>query len=94
MDHRRLSDLGKRAIDVSVVFLVAPALLLLVPIVSAAVWLESGGPTIFRQARVGRGGAVFTLYKFRSMDVGAPSVATHLASDASITRVGGILRRS
>ncbi len=54
---------------------------------------DTGSP-IFRQVRVGRHQKPFTLVKFRTMKVDTASVATHLASSASITRFGHFLRRT
>ena len=66
-----------------------PVLLLL-----TAVGLFDTGSPIFRQQRVGRNQRPFNLVKFRTMKVGAPSVATHLASSSSITSYGYFLRRT
>ena len=54
---------------------------------------DTGSP-LFRQERVGRYQKSFTLIKFRTMSVDTPSVASHLASSASITRLGNILRKT
>ncbi|GBC57103.1 lipid carrier : UDP-N-acetylgalactosaminyltransferase [Stutzerimonas stutzeri] len=54
---------------------------------------DTGSP-IFCQVRVGRNQQPFTLFKFRTMRVDTASVATHLASDMSITRFGHFLRRT
>jgi len=54
---------------------------------------DTGSP-IFLQVRVGRHQKPFTLVKFRTMRVDTASVATHLASSASITRFGHFLRRT
>ena len=54
---------------------------------------DTGSP-IFRQLRVGRHQRPFTLVKFRTMRVDTASVATHLASSASITRFGHFLRKT
>lgn len=54
---------------------------------------DTGSP-IFRQVRVGRNQKPFTLVKFRTMKVDTASVATHLASSASITRFGHFLRKT
>ncbi len=56
-------------------------------------YFDTGSP-IFRQERLGKGKKPFRLMKFRSMDVNAPSVATHLAISSSITRFGRFLRKS
>lgn len=68
-------------------------LLPIIAVVALFVRLESDGPIIFRQRRMGRRGCEFTLYKFRSMliDRGGPSVTA--AGDTRITRVGAFLRR-
>jgi O-antigen biosynthesis protein WbqP len=54
---------------------------------------DTGSP-LFRQVRVGRNQKPFTLVKFRTMKVDTASVASHLASTASITPLGGFLRRT
>ncbi|MGN5594065.1 sugar transferase [Stutzerimonas nitrititolerans] len=54
---------------------------------------DTGSP-VFRQVRVGRHQQPFTLVKFRTMKVDTASVATHLASSASITRFGHFLRKT
>lgn len=54
---------------------------------------DTGSP-VFKQQRVGRNKKPFTLYKFRTMNVKAQSVATHLANTAEITKFGSFLRKS
>jgi len=54
---------------------------------------DTGSP-IFKQERVGRNQKPFTLVKFRTMSVDTASVASHLASTASITKMGGFLRKT
>jgi lipopolysaccharide/colanic/teichoic acid biosynthesis glycosyltransferase len=59
--------------------------------------LESGGPVVYRQTRVGKDGADFELLKVRTMVVGAESMGAGAAvdqGDPRITRVGRILRRT
>lgn len=56
-------------------------------------FFDSGSP-IFRQARVGQYKVSFTLIKFRTMKTDTASVATHLASSASITKFGHFLRKT
>jgi lipopolysaccharide/colanic/teichoic acid biosynthesis glycosyltransferase len=61
-----------------------------------AIRLESPGPVIFRQRRVGRDGEPFELLKLRTMIVGAEQIGPGLAVDAGdprITRVGAVIRR-
>ncbi|MCG9666034.1 sugar transferase [Vibrio mediterranei] len=54
---------------------------------------DTGSP-IFVQERVGRNKKPFKLIKFRTMSVETKSVASHLASNASITKLGGFLRKT
>lgn len=54
---------------------------------------DTGSP-LFCQERVGRHRRPFVLVKFRTMKVDTASVASHLASSASITPMGGFLRRT
>jgi lipopolysaccharide/colanic/teichoic acid biosynthesis glycosyltransferase len=85
----------KRVLDV---VLSGAGLLVSLPlwaVVAAAVKLEDGGPVFFAQERVGQGGRVFRVLKFRSMipdaeaRVGAVQAAEH---DPRVTRVGRWLR--
>ncbi|MDE1234359.1 sugar transferase [Vibrio aestuarianus] len=54
---------------------------------------DTGSP-IFVQERVGRNKKPFKLIKFRTMSVETKSVASHLASNASITKLGAFLRKT
>lgn len=56
--------------------------------------LDSKGPAIFAQRRVGRHGRIFTCYKFRTMAVGTAQAGTHEISAAMVTRSGSFLRRT
>lgn len=56
-------------------------------------YFDTGSP-IFIQERVGRKKKPFNLIKFRTMTVGTASVASHLASSASITKFGNFLRKT
>ncbi|RBO85729.1 sugar transferase [Marinomonas aquiplantarum] len=58
------------------------------------VGLSDTGSPLFRQERVGRNQKPFILVKFRTMSLDTASVASHLASTASITKLGGFLRRT
>jgi O-antigen biosynthesis protein WbqP len=58
------------------------------------VGLFDTGYPVFKQERVGRNKKPFILIKFRTMSVDTASVASHLASTASITKMGGFLRKT
>lgn len=62
-------------------------------IISAIGLFDTGSP-IFRQERLGREKAPFTLIKFRTMRVNTESVASHLVAPAAITPFGKFLRKS
>jgi O-antigen biosynthesis protein WbqP len=83
----------KRAFDVSAsaLFLLFCWPILLIIIVT--VRLQSPGPAIFTQVRVGRGGRPFTCYKLRTMYSGTASVPTHEMQASSVTALGKYLRR-
>jgi len=70
----------------------APLFLLVV----LAVRLTSVGPVLFRTQRVGKGNKLFTMYKFRTMRIDTPQVATHLLKepDQFLTPIGKFLRRT
>ena len=69
----------------------SPVLLL----VAIAVKMDSKGPVVFKQVRLGRDGKTFTMYKFRTMVVDAESGGVYSDNkDPRVTRVGGILRKT
>lgn len=86
----------KRLFDVVVASAAGLALILPAAIVALAVMTTSPGPAIYWSDRVGRGGRLFKMPKFRTMKVGTPAVATHLMADARMvmTPIGGLLRRT
>ena len=88
--------MAKRTFDLllalAALVLTAPLMLL----VAAAIRLDSPGPVFFRQQRVGQGGRLFRIHKFRTMVADAPErgPALTVGDDERITRVGRFLRRS
>ena len=86
----------KRGFDL---LLAAAGLLLLSPlflVVALCIRLDSPGPVFFRQERVGRGGRLFRIHKFRTMVADAPARGPGLTigADPRVTRVGRWLRRT
>jgi lipopolysaccharide/colanic/teichoic acid biosynthesis glycosyltransferase len=86
---------GKRlasvALSLGVLALAAPVMAL----IALAIRLDSEGPVIFRQKRVGQNGQLFTLYKFRSMRNGNHGpFRPAQKNDQRFTRLGGWLRRT
>lgn len=98
---------GKRALDVVGAGLLLLLALPVMILTAIAIRLESRGPIIFRQTRLGQGGRSFTLLKFRSMVVDAEELqaklaeenhrdgpAFKIANDPRITKVGRFIRSS
>jgi exopolysaccharide biosynthesis polyprenyl glycosylphosphotransferase len=94
--RHRLLDLCKRSLDIGGALLGVVATLPVMLMAAVAIKSEDGGPVLFRQVRVGLGGKLFTLYKFRSMCMNAEQDAVPVwaaEKDPRITRVGSIIRR-
>ncbi len=85
----------KRVLDVAIAL---PTLVVLSPVMlmtAAAIKLESKGPIIFKQRRLGLGGKEFDIYKFRSMVQNAEHTGSGVYSgkgDSRVTKVGRIIR--
>lgn len=90
----------KRLIDILgsglLLSLLAPVMLAC----AASVKVSSPGPVLFKQERLGLGGIRFTLFKFRTMELGAPDLrnpdgsAFSSSTDRRVTKVGNFLRRT
>jgi len=102
----RMYELTKRAMDVFISALLLFGLMPLMLLVAALIKLDSPGPVILRQKRVGRGLKLFDCFKFRTMVENAQALQAELASlnemdgpvfkirkDPRITRVGKYLRK-
>lgn len=81
---------GETALSLALLALALPLLLLTALLIK----LDSPGPVLYRQERVGLGGRVFTLYKLRSMRIDAEAGGPVWAArrDSRVTRVGAIIR--
>jgi exopolysaccharide biosynthesis polyprenyl glycosylphosphotransferase len=101
------SELTKRIMDVVGASLAFVVLWPVMAIIGAAVKLDSPGPLFFRQRRIGRGGEVISIVKFRSMIHDADAIKSQLRDrneaegglfkindDPRITRIGRFLRRT
>jgi lipopolysaccharide/colanic/teichoic acid biosynthesis glycosyltransferase len=86
---------AKRVFDLALTIPTLALLLPLLALLAVAVKLDSHGPVLYRQTRVGRGGRPFILWKFRTMVVDADRVGPLLtvAADPRVTRLGRWLRR-
>ena len=91
---RRRREALWRMLDATVAFslliIVAPAMVA----IALAIVVDSPGGVFYGQQRVGAGGRIFTMWKFRSMRADALGPQVTAASDPRVTRVGRVLRRS
>jgi exopolysaccharide biosynthesis polyprenyl glycosylphosphotransferase len=97
---------AKRAMDVAFTSVLLALTAPLMAVTALAILIDSRGPVLYRQLRVGRNGHVFTLFKFRSMRIDADVVREGLSHhneatgpifkmrrDPRVTRVGRVIRR-
>ena len=105
IDYRR--QFVKRLIDILGALVGVLITVLLYPFVALAIKLDSKGPVVFRQTRIGRNGRRFSMYKFRSMYIDAEERKKELMAqneveglmfkmenDPRITKVGKFLRKT
>ncbi|MNY12702.1 UDP-N-acetylgalactosamine-undecaprenyl-phosphate N-acetylgalactosaminephosphotransferase [compost metagenome] len=94
--NRKIYTVTKRLFDIFFSLLGLLAIGLILPIIALLIKLESNGPVIYSQVRVGKGGKPFKIYKFRSMIQNAESGGAVWAreNDTRITKVGMFLRKS
>jgi exopolysaccharide biosynthesis polyprenyl glycosylphosphotransferase len=90
-----LYELSKRLLDIVGGIAGMVVLILSFPILGLAVALDSGLPIFYSQMRLGRGGSIFRIYKFRSM-YSKTEVDNRITmeNDPRVTRVGNFLRKS
>ncbi|MDB5988688.1 MAG: glycosyl transferase involved in lipopolysaccharide synthesis [Herbaspirillum sp.] len=86
----------KRLFDLVLALFAGFVLLLPIIIVSLLVRFTSPGPVLYWSDRVGRRNILFKMPKFRTMQIGTPTVATHLLTnpDTYLTPIGSFLRKS
>lgn len=93
----KINNLLKRFFDI--VFSII-GIVILIPffiIIFIAIKIDSKGPVLFKQARLGINGSVFQIFKFRSMVVNAEFIGTGLfnfANDPRVTKVGNFMRKT
>ncbi len=95
MESKKVYFFFKWLIDIILSFIGIVILFPFFIIFSIIIKLESKGPIIFKQERIGKRGKVFKIYKFRSMVVGAEKTGSGVYSgknDARVTKVGKFIR--
>jgi len=86
----------KRALDLTISALLLTLFAPLLALIALLIRMDSPGPALFIQKRVGRNGELFDIYKFRSMYAGSAKYALSptTSHDPRITRIGRLLRRT
>ena len=86
----------ERFLDVIISLLILVILSPLFLILAVIIKLNSKGPVFFTQMRIGKGNELFKFYKFRTMKIGTPNVATDKLDNSKsyITSVGKVLRKT
>ncbi|MET0605202.1 MAG: sugar transferase [Beijerinckiaceae bacterium] len=85
---------GKRTLDIVLSLAAIAVLSPVIALTAAVIILSDGWPALFRQLRVGRNGAPFTIYKFRTYPIGTPDLPSADAATLTPTRLGRFLRRT
>jgi len=87
--------ISKRILDLFLAFSFIMVFLPFYLVLAVLTYVSSRGPAIYKQQRVGRNGRTFTMYKFRSMELGAEGKIPLLAvpNDPRITKWGRFMRR-
>ncbi|WP_082622953.1 sugar transferase [Terrabacter sp. Root85] len=86
--------MSKRLFDVVLAGLGLAIISPICVLLSLAISLDSIGPVVYRQVRIGRYGVPFTMFKFRSMSESVGGSGITVGSDARITRVGAVIRKT
>lgn len=107
MEHKKIYEFIKRLVDIVCSLIGLTVLMPILIIVAILIKIESKGPMIFSQERVGKDCVLFKMYKFRSMVVNAEELKEELANqnertgpmfkiknDPRITKVGGFIRKT
>ncbi len=92
----KVEKMVRRVFDMGFLLFGAGIGVFLCPLIALAIKLESRGPVIYKQVRVGKGGGKFTLYKFRTMKEGAEENGPQWSgeNDSRVTKTGGVLRKT
>jgi lipopolysaccharide/colanic/teichoic acid biosynthesis glycosyltransferase len=85
--------MAKRLLDIVVSSVILASLALPLVLLAFAIKLVMGGPVLYRQLRIGRGGRAFWLYKLRTMRASDRGSVITTAEDPRITPLGRLLRR-
>jgi lipopolysaccharide/colanic/teichoic acid biosynthesis glycosyltransferase len=89
----KLYDIPKRFMDMSISVVLGLLILPFIPLIMLAIYIDSGAPVFITQERIGLGGKILKLYKFRSM-ISSDSGKWQTNLYENITRVGKFIRKT
>lgn len=94
--HLKAPVIAKRITDIALSTVALAVFAPVLALVALAIKIESKGPIIFKQRRVGQDGQLFEIYKFRTMRTGTPDLPTDqmLLLPSPVTKVGSVLRKT
>ena len=90
----------KRTFDVALAIIVLPFWLIILIVIGPMIYLQDKGPIFYNAPRLGKGGKIFTMYKFRSMKTNAPDLRNEDGStfnaedDPRLTKIGKFIRQT
>ena len=90
----------KRVIDIIIGLMALPFVIIIICIIGPIIYLNDKGAIFYKAKRIGEGGVLFEMYKFRSMMVNAPDIRLENGDtyngddDPRVTKVGKILRKT
>lgn len=96
LGHDPIYEFVKRSMDILGALFIGVVFLLALPFLAIIIWLDSHGPIFYRQTRVGKDEAHFTIWKLRTMRTDAEKHGAVWASqnDDRVTRIGSLMRKT
>lgn len=92
--HSLYQRFGKRFVDYFIVIVASLFFLPIIILIVIFIKLFDPGPVLFKQCRVGREGASFDFYKFRSMPVNTGDIPSDQIGQIQLTWIGKFIRRT
>lgn len=91
---------GKRIIDIIIGLIAFPFVIITLCVLGPVIYWTDKGPVFYKAKRIGKGGVIFNMYKFRSMKVNAPDIRLENGDtyngddDPRVTKIGRLLRKT
>lgn len=96
LNNNTFYDINKRSFDIIVAVIALVILIIPMMLIAVAIVIDSDGPAIYKQERLGKNEKKFYVYKFRSMHLNAENSGAQWASedDIRVTRIGRFIRKT